>query len=353
MELNTVSVLKSKQKTPPNTMSSIQRNKAIVLGSGSWGTALAVILSEHFKNVHIIGRCEKTADEINTNHTNKRYLPKLNLPENITSSTKYSSAADADLVLFVVPTSATREAATLLAGVGIPTTTPLVSCAKGIERGTGERMSQIITKALPSNPIAVLSGPNHAEEVSAKLATCTLVGCVDSSINSELQKVFTTNYFRTYTTDDVAGMELGGALKNVFAIAAGIASGIGLGDNAIAALVTRGLAEMSRLGVALGGRADTFTGLSGMGDLMTTCYSPHSRNNRVGKALGEGKTLEQACDELGMVAEGVPNTLSIYEAARTTDVETPIIDAIYNVLYHNKSALTALNELLTRDPKAE
>lgn len=334
-------------------MSSIQLNKAVVLGSGSWGTGLAMILAEHFDNVHIIGRSEDSANEINTLHTNKRYLPKITLPVNITCSTSYADASDAELILFVVPTSATREASKKLAEVGIKATTPLVSCAKGIERGTGERMSGIISESLPQNPIAVLSGPNHAEEVSAKLATCTLIGCADATINSQLQKVFTTTYFRTYTTDDIAGMELGGALKNVFAIAAGIAAGIGLGDNAIAALVTRGLAEMTRLGVELGGRADTFTGLSGMGDLMTTCYSPHSRNNRVGKALGQGKTLEQACDDLGMVAEGVPNTLSIYEAARKTDVETPIIDAVYNILYHNKSALEALNELLTRNPKAE
>jgi glycerol-3-phosphate dehydrogenase (NAD(P)+) len=301
----------------------------------------------------IISRSLEQAEEINLSHTNQRYLPKVKLPNNIRSSTDLREAQSAEVILFVIPTSATQETALKLADLGIPADIPLVSCAKGIERGTGRRMSNIIHEALPNNPIAVLSGPNHAEEVAINLATCTVVGSIDKKLTSSLQEMLSTSNFRTYTSQDVAGMELGGALKNVFAIAAGIASGMGLGDNAIAALVTRGLAEMTRLGIALGGQPDTFTGLSGVGDLMTTCYSPHSRNNRVGKALGEGLSLEEACDQLGMVAEGVPNTLSIYEAARHTDIETPIIDAVYEVLYQKKSATQALHELLTRDPKAE
>ncbi len=328
-------------------------NKAVILGSGSWGTALSMVLAEHFTEVCIIGRCPDQAAEISSQHTNSRYLPKISLAENIHSTNDLSETKTADIILFVVPTSATREISHQLSVIDIPASTPLISCAKGIERGTGSRMSDIIHENLPNNPIAVLSGPNHAEEVARHLATCTVVGSIDKQLCSDLQKFFSTQNFRTYTTQDVAGMELGGALKNVFAIAAGIAAGIGLGDNAIAALVTRGLAEMTRLGIALGGQPDTFMGLSGIGDLMTTCYSVHSRNNRVGMALGKGLSLKQACDELGMVAEGVPNTLSIYEAARETDVETPIIDAVYNVLYHGKSARQAVQELLTRDPKAE
>lgn len=327
--------------------------KAVVLGSGSWGTALAIVLSEHFKEVIVIGRSDEQAKEINSSHTNHRYLPKVKLPKNIRCSTDLTETKSAEIILFVIPTSATRETALKLSDLGIPADIPLVSCAKGIERGTGTRMSNIIHEALPKNPIAVLSGPNHAEEVAINLATCTVVGSIDKKLTSSLQEMLSTSNFRTYTSQDVAGMELGGALKNVFAIAAGIASGMGLGDNAIAALVTRGLAEMTRLGIALGGQPDTFTGLSGVGDLMTTCYSPHSRNNRVGKALGEGLSLKEACDQLGMVAEGVPNTLSIYEAAKETDIETPIIDAVYEVLYQDKPANKALQELLTRDPKAE
>lgn len=328
-------------------------NKAIILGSGSWGTALATVLSAQFKEVVLISRSAEQAAEINTEHTNQHYLPRVNLPENIRCCTDLTEAKTADIILFVIPTSATKAASLELAGIGIPEGTPLISCAKGIELGTGARMSNIIFEALPKNPIAVLSGPNHAEEVAVGLATCTVIGSIDTQLTSKLQEMFTTPNFRTYTTQDVAGIELGGALKNVFAIAAGIASGIGLGDNAIAALVTRGLAEMTRLGTALGGQQETFIGLSGIGDLMTTCYSPHSRNNRVGKALGEGLSLQDACAQLGMVAEGVPNTRSIYEAARKTDIETPIIDAVYEVLYDNKSATQALQELLTRDPKAE
>jgi glycerol-3-phosphate dehydrogenase (NAD(P)+) len=327
--------------------------KAVVLGAGSWGTALAMILSQHFKDVVLIGRSVEQAEEINTFHTNTRYLPKVKLPENIRCSTDLTESKSAEIILFVVPTSSTRETALKLAEIGIPSSIPLISCAKGIERGTGTRMSNIIFETLPNNPIAVISGPNHAEEVAENLATCTVVGSIDQSLNCQLQEMLSTPFFRTYTSQDVAGMELGGALKNVFAIAAGIASGMGLGDNAIAALVTRGLAEMTRLGIALGGQPDTFIGLSGVGDLMTTCYSPHSRNNRVGKALGQGMSLKEACDRLGMVAEGVPNTLSIYEAARAINIETPIIDAVYEILYQNKPARQALQELLTRDPKAE
>lgn len=330
-----------------------QSQSAVVLGSGSWGTALAMVLSEHFSKVTLIGRNEDQAAEINSFHTNNNYLPRVSLPKNIVASVDYAETKDASLILFVLPTSATREAATELANLGINSKTPIVSCSKGIERGSGIRMSEIISELLPESPIAVHSGPTHAEEVSAHLASAAVVGSKNPDLVSALQTVFTTSYFRTYTSDDVAGIELGGALKNVFAIAAGIISGIGLGDNAIAALVTRGLAEMTRLGIALGGRPETFSGLSGIGDLMVTCYSPHSRNNRVGKALGSGETLEEITDRLGMVAEGVPNTLSIHEAARKHGIETPIIDAVYQILYEDKPAQEALVELLTRDLKPE
>ncbi len=339
--------------TPSEIIPTVSAKKAVVLGSGSWGTALAIVLSSHFEEIIVIGRSEDTAKKINDTHKNSRYLKEVILPENIYGSTDLAEAQDANIILFVVPTSAIRETANKLAEIGIPESTPLISCAKGIERGTGERMSDIINQSLPKNPIAIISGPNHAEEVAINLATCTVVGSLDKKLAQNLQQYFSSPTFRTYTSEDVAGMELGGALKNVFAIASGIAAGIGLGDNAIAALVTRGLTEMTRLGIALGGQPDTFTGLSGLGDLMTTCYSPHSRNNRVGMALGKGLSLQQACDQLGMVAEGVPNTLSIYEAARKTDIDTPIIDAVYQVLYEDKSARVALSDLLTRDPKAE
>jgi glycerol-3-phosphate dehydrogenase (NAD(P)+) len=214
-------------------------------------------------------------------------------------------------------------------------------------------MSVILREVFPDNPIAVFSGPNHAEEIAKDLATCAVIGCEDEALAEQLQQLFTAPHFRSYTSDDLAGIELGGAIKNVYAIAAGIALGLGLGDNAIAALVTRALAEMTRLGTRLGGRVETFAGLSGVGDLIVTCYSEHSRNHRVGKQLGEGRTLEEAVESLGMVAEGVPNTLSIHEAARSIGVRTPIIDAVHAILYRGMPAAKALTELLSRDPRPE
>lgn len=326
--------------------------RAAILGTGSWGTALACLLANKLDEVCLIGRNQKTVDEINHQHSNHHYIPNLNLAPNIVASTDMERAKDYPLILFVVPTSATESTSQHLASIGIPRQTILVSCAKGIS-SDGERMSQIIHRHLPENPLAVLSGPNHAEEVSRNLATCAVIGAQDKELREQLQDVFNCNFFRCYTSDDIAGIELGGAIKNVFSIAAGIADGIGLGDNAIAALVTRGLAEMTRLGTALGGQMETFIGLSGVGDLMATCYSPHSRNNRVGKALGKGGKLDDIIANLGMVAEGVPNTKSIYDAGHKAGVRIPLIDAVYQILYENKSAATALEELLTRDTRPE
>lgn len=214
-------------------------------------------------------------------------------------------------------------------------------------------MSEILHEVFPGNPVAVLSGPNHAEEIALGQPACAVIGSVDATIADGLQEVFTLPHFRPYTSTDLAGIELGGAIKNVYAIAAGIAHGLGLGDNAVAALVTRALAEMTRLGIALGGQMETFAGLSGVGDLLVTCFSEHSRNHRVGVALGKGKTLEETVQSLGMVAEGVPNTLSIHEAARRAGVRTPIIDAMYCILYEGKPAAKALMELLSRDTRSE
>lgn len=327
--------------------------RAAILGTGSWGTALACLLANKLEEVCMIGRNQKIVDEINHHHTNHHYIPDETLAPNIIATTEFEKAKDYPLILFVVPTSATADTARKLSEIDLSPDTILVSCAKGIAADTGQRMSELIHAHLPNNPLAVLSGPNHAEEVSRTLATCAVIGSSDHALAERLQKIFTANYFRCYTSDDVAGIELGGALKNVFAIAAGIADGLGLGDNAIAALVTRGLAEMTRLGTKLGGRMETFIGLSGVGDLMATCYSPHSRNNRVGKALGKGGKLEDIVANLGMVAEGVPNTKSIHDAGCKANVRTPLIDAVYQILYEHKPASEALEELLTRDTRPE
>ena len=331
----------------------ISKNKVAILGSGSWGTALGTLLAHNFDEVLMIGREQHVADEINNFHSNSPFLPGLKLQKNIRATTNLATAKEASLVLMVIPSAGVRSVTTELAKIDFPKNTPIVSCTKGIEHNTGERMSEIIHELLPDNPLAALSGPNHAEEVSRELTSCAVIGSENEALAADLQNIFSTSYFRSYTSDDLAGMELGGAIKNVFAIAAGIAAGLKLGDNAIAALVTRGLAEMTRLGTALGGRTETFMGLSGIGDLMVTCYSPHSRNNRVGKALGQGGQLDDIVANLGMVAEGVPNTLSIYKAARKANIRTPLIDGVYSILYENRSAQEVLKELLNSDVRKE
>ena len=326
---------------------------AAILGSGSFGTAMAKLLAPKLESILLIGRDPETAAAINRAHQNPHYLSDIPLGENVRASCQLEDALACPLVIFAVPTSATRETARKLAAAGLPAQTTLLSCAKGIEKNTGDRMSQILREVFPANPIAALSGPNHAEEIATGMATCAVIGSEDHDLAVRLQDLFTFPHFRSYTSDDLPGIEFGGAVKNVYAIAAGMAHGLGLGDNAVAALVTRALAEMTRLGTALGGRLETFSGLSGVGDLIVTCFSEHSRNHRVGLALGGGKTLDEAVAALGMVAEGVPNTLSIHEAARRVGVRTPIIDAVFSILYEGKSAPIAMKELLTRDPRPE
>ena len=334
-------------------MSESKFTSAAILGAGSFGTAMAKLLAPKLESILLIGRDPDTAAAINRGHRNPHYLSDIPLGGNVRAACQLKDALAHPLVIFAVPTSATRETARKLAAAGLPAQTTLLSCAKGIEKSTGDRMSQILREVFPDNPIAALSGPNHAEEIAAGMATCAVIGCEDHDLAVRLQELFTLPHFRSYTSDDLAGIEFGGAVKNVYAIAAGMAHGLGLGDNAVAALVTRALAEMTRLGTALGGRLETFSGLSGVGDLIVTCFSEHSRNHRVGLALGGGKTLDEAVAALGMVAEGVPNTLSIHEAARRVGVRTPIIDSVFSVLYEGKSVPLAMKDLLSRDPRPE
>ena len=335
----------------PDTCPSSPR--VVIIGCGSWGTSLASVLIHTASTVTLVGRNPAVIDDINSNHRNKRYLPDAILDPSIAATDCLTVASEADLILFVVPSSATRSTAEQLAGLQLKPRTILMACSKGIERGTGHRMSEIISELLPAHPLSVLSGPNHAEEVSRGLATTTVIGAQDDEIGSCLQRLFTSPTFRSYTSTDLPGMEWGGAIKNVFAIASGIATGLGLGDNATAGLVTRGLAEMIRLGTALGGQADTFVGLSGVGDLIATCYSHHSRNFRAGISIGKGNTVQETLDAEGMVVEGIPNCQSIHEVARRTGVRTPLIDSVYSVLYEDKPAAEALQELLTRAPRPE
>lgn len=326
---------------------------AAILGAGSLGTALAKLLTPKLSPIILVSNEASCADGINRNHRNPKYLSDITLAEHIRATTDHHEAIGHPLVIFAVPTLAIRSEAEKLKAAGIPYDVPLLTCAKGIERNTGERMSEILREIFPHNPIAVLTGPNHAEEIAKDLVTCAVIASEDAQLAAELQQLFTFPHFRSYTSNDLAGAEIGGAVKNVYAIAAGMAHGLGLGDNAVAALVTRALAEMTRLGTALGGNPETFSGLSGVGDLIVTCFSEHSRNHRVGLALGKGHSLEDAVKSLGMVAEGVPNTLSIHDAARKAGVRTPILDAVYSVLYENKQAAAAMHDLLNRDPRPE
>lgn len=325
----------------------------VVIGSGSWGTALAVFLAQKCPQVHLVGRNAELAESINQTHCNSRYLPKTRLPTNLIATTDESLVSQADLVLLVVPTSSTRQVTEHLATFPVSPSAVFLSCSKGIELSTGKRMTQIIGDSFPQNPIAVLSGPNHAEEIAEGLPAAATIGCPDESAAKALQHIFSADRFRSYTNHDIAGIELGGAIKNVFAIAAGVTMGLKLGDNAISALVTRALAEMTRLGTDLGGQAETFAGLSGLGDLIATCFSVHSRNHKVGLALGQGKSLQEAVDHLGMVAEGVPNTRSIHQAARRVGTRTPILDAVHAVLYQDVPPAEALDRLFRQPPRKE
>ena len=328
--------------------------KTCVIGGGSWGTALAATLAKRGLDVTLWARDSAAVEAINRDRENARYLPGVALPEKLRASDDLAAAiADCGLILLVVPSGAMRSTVEQVAKIGPADGAILVSCTKGVERSTGMRMSEVIADELPDHPRAVLSGPNHAEEVARDLATAAVIGCEDAEIARELQEVFSLPWFRTYTSDDVAGIEIGSAVKNVFAICAGICDGLGLGDNAKAALVTRGLAELVRIGKALGGKPETFQGLSGVGDLIVTCYSAHSRNNRVGRLLGEGMSLQQIEGEMNMVAEGVANSVNLYECVQQHGIEAPIIEQAYAVIHDGKSPAEALTELLSRDPRPE
>ncbi|MES2595631.1 MAG: NAD(P)H-dependent glycerol-3-phosphate dehydrogenase [Verrucomicrobiota bacterium] len=329
-------------------------NSAIVFGAGSWGTGLASTLHERGLQVQFWGRDEALMGEIRQTRRNARYLPSLHLPEGITAISDLRSLKPAEMLLLVVPSKGIRETAALIAATGLHASAKvIVSCAKGIELRSGKRMSEILAETLPGPQHAVLTGPNHAEEVAQRLATAAVVACAHEETALAVQSCFTLPWFRSYTSDDVAGVEWAGAMKNPYAIAAGMARGLKLGDNAIAALVTRALAEMVRMIAVMGGRPETCYGLAGVGDLIATSYSEHSRNHRVGKLLGEGMSLADIIASTRMVAEGVPNTASLYEATQAREVRAPLLAEIYAILHEGKPAREAMRALLSRDPRSE
>ena len=324
-----------------------------IVGAGAWGTALAWLWGKDGRRVSLWGHNVNRVTRMQKTRENSDYLPGIKLPETVTVTSELPDCAGADLIVLVAPSTALREITTRLRKVISNPHAALLSCTKGIEHVTGMRMSQILHEAFPEHPIAVLSGPNLAVEIAQGLPTATVIASDDMDCAASLQGVLGSPRFRIYTSRDVVSVELGGALKNVFAIAAGISDGLGLGDNSKAALIIRSLAELVRLGVAMGGSVNAFYGLSGAGDLVLTSYSERSRNHTVGKRLGRGEPMDRITASMKTVAEGIPTTRSAWECARRLNIVMPIIDQVYAVLYQQKKPTTALEELLSREQKPE
>lgn len=330
--------------------------KICVLGAGSWGTAQTLLLSNNADKVVLWGRREDGIETIKEERENKRFLPGVKLSYHIEVSEDMAYALhDADLAVLAVPAQAVRSITKAMKD-SLEDKTYLVNTAKGIEIDTGMRMSQVVADVLGKEiekRFAVLSGPSHAEEVARKIPTVVTVAAFNRETAFCVQDAFMTSYFRVYTNPDVAGVELGGALKNIIALATGIVQGLGYGDNTKAALITRGLTEMTRMGSALGGDARTFSGLSGIGDLIVTCGSRYSRNLRAGELIARGYSIQETLDQIGMVVEGVYTTRIVYRLASAMNIEMPITSACYNVLYEGRSPEEELDNIMNRQKKHE
>lgn len=325
--------------------------KISVIGSGSWGVALAVHLAKLGNEVKIWSFMQEEADLIN-NEKKCKFLPEITIPEGIVCTTSYEEAIkDTEIILHVTPSKFTRSI--VREYKEYVTDQTIVICTKGFEKESLSTLDDVIKEEIPDAKLAVLSGPSHAEEVSKGVPTAMVIAAEDLNTADELRDIFMNENLRVYTSNDMKGVELGGALKNIIAFCAGVAAGIGLGDNTFAALITRGLCEMSRLGVALGGKQDTFYGLTGLGDLIVTCLSEHSRNRTAGKLMGQGKTLDEARAQIGMVIEGVDNIEVAYELSKKYNVDMPIVNAVYDMLYNGLSPKEGVTLLMTRDKKSE
>ena len=324
-----------------------------VIGTGGWGTARAVLLLGNGQAVTLWGRLPEEVDPILANRENKLFLPGVKVPAEILVTLDTAAALrSAELVVLAVPSHGMRPICRQVREF-VPAAAMLVQVAKGIENETGARMSEVIAAELPQNHVGVLSGPSHAEEVGRGIPTAVVVASSHSGLATVAQRVFMNERFRVYTHDDVVGVELGGALKNVISIAAGCCDGIGFGDNTKATLCTRGLAEMARLGAALGGRPETFSGLSGVGDLIVTAFSRHSRNRAFGERLGRGETVAQIIGSTKTVAEGVKTAKSVWQLAQRLRVDLPISRQVHRILYEGQPPLQAVRDLMTREAKPE
>ena len=322
-----------------------------IIGSGSWGVALAVHLAKLGNNVKIWSFMEEERDIIN-NEKKCKFLPGLTLPENIHCSTDFKEVInDSELILHVTPSKFTRS--TFKQYKQYVGNKPIIICGKGFEKETLETLDEVILEEMPEAKLGVLSGPSHAEEVSIAIPTALVIASKHQNILKLVQDTFMSEKMRIYTSNDVKGVELGGALKNIIAFCAGVAAGIGLGDNSFAALITRGLKEISRLGIELGGKEETFYGLSGLGDLIVTCLSEHSRNRKAGFLIGQGMSLEDTKKEVGMVIESIDNIEVAYELGKLHNIEMPIVETVYKVLYENLNPKEAVKNLMTRNKKKE
>ena len=329
-----------------------------VVGAGSWGTTAAMVCSQvsGAPSPVIWARSVSTVQEINTEHTNSRYLPGVRLPEAVEATADMANVVPvSDLIVMAVPSRGFREILGVVRDAGLAVDTPIVSLAKGLEAGTEFRMGQIAAEVCPLNPFAVLTGPNLAREIAEGQPTASVVASTDAEVAARVRAAFSAPMFRVYVNDDVVGCELAGVVKNVIALAVGMAEGYGLGHNSRAALITRGLAEMTRLGSALGGHAETFAGLAGMGDLIATCYSPQSRNNTVGRRLGAGEKIADITASMSMVAEGVTSAVSVLGLARKHHVDMPVVEQVVNICEHGDtySVPDAMLALLKRSAGSE
>ena len=324
-----------------------------IIGSGSWGVALGVHLASVGNNVKIWSFMEEERDIIN-NEKKCKFLPGLTLPDNIYCSTDFEEVIkDTDFIIHVTPSKFTRNI--FRQYKNLVENRPIIICGKGFEKESLKTLDEVILEEMPEAKVGVLSGPSHAEEVSIAIPTALVVASKHPEIVKEVQETFMSEKMRIYTSDDVKGVELGGggALKNIIAFCAGAAAGIGLGDNSFAALITRGLKEITRLGIKLGGKQETFYGLSGLGDLIVTCLSEHSRNRKAGYLVGQGMPLDEVKKEVGMVIESIDNIEVAYELSKINNVEMPIVETVYKVLYENLDPQKAVNDLMTRERKHE
>lgn len=325
-----------------------------VLGDGGWGTTLAIHLNKKGHDVRLWGAFPDYVNSLKKSRENKKFLAGIKIPSNITILSDISKASiGAELIILAVPSQHIREVLTKLKGASGIAGAIILSAAKGIENKTHKRMSEIIEELLGEIKLAVLSGPSIAYEVAREIPTTIVIASTESALSKKLQELFITDKLRVYTSGDVVGVELGGALKNIVAITAGIGDGLGLGANAKAAVLTRGLAEITRLGMAMGAKRETFSGLSGIGDLVTTCISPHGRNRWFGEELGKGRKAKEILSKTEMVVEGVATAKSAYELAKKFNVDMPITNQIYQVIYADKNPQHAVRDLMTRAPKAE